>query len=102
MVINLYVLEVACFIHENKDLNYSNQTPHTYDTRNIQLILPKHTLQKTSHAPVVMGIKIYNLIPLELRLLPPKHSKSKLKDILIKYPMYKISEYFNSNTELFV
>lgn len=97
-VINLYVLEVASFIHESNYLNYTNQTLHSYNMRKTQLILPKHSLKKTSQAPTVMGIKIYNRIPPELKILSPMHFKTKLKHYLKMNPFYKISEYFDSNT----
>lgn len=94
-VVNLYILEVAAYIHSIKDAIPIN--PHEYNTRNNIICTPKHRLHLSSLGPKIMGLKIYNHLPDRFKSLTFNVFKRTLKCNLLDCPLYKIDDFFNFN-----
>jgi len=59
---------------------------HTHNTQQgINIDIPQHRLQKFSNTPSYSGLKFYNLLPNQLKLIEDKHKfTNSLKEYLIK------------------
>lgn len=98
-VASLYVLACLTFIHNNKD-NYTQLSEvHLYSTRNRHnLLTPKCRLQKSHNSYIIMGIQLYNKLPLYIRNIQDINIfKRRIKNMLTEINFYNIHDYIQCN-----
>jgi exonuclease III len=102
-VFSIYILECAKFVKkypEKFSLARDNQNSRVYNTRNrvvhdCDLYVKQATLQMTAQDPNVMIARIFNHLPLALKLeVCEKHFVSSVKNIVEEMLFYDKSEYF--------
>ena len=63
------------------------------------LDMPHHRLTKTSKAPHIMGIKLFNMLPKHLKSINSTHLFAKrLKTYLLERPYYTINEFYDEHS----
>ena len=92
-VYSLYILETVVYTKNN----YIQTMPsHKYNTRN-KVVYEDHNLELFKKKTTYMGLKFLNKIPLEIKQINDKNTfKSKLKEFLLRNPMYSLEEFFDS------
>lgn len=92
---SLYVLAAACYIHGIRDSVPTHRDVHRHDTRNCnRMVVPQHRLQLSANGPLCMGIRVYNNLPSQIKHLPQKKFRSRLRSILVDLPFYDLKEFF--------
>ena len=94
---SLYLYSLAQFVANNKDLFDTNSKFHQYNTRtNRNLHLPSIHLTKYAKSPYVNGIKVFNHLPENIKILEcsPAKFKNVLNNFFHQHPFYSIKEYF--------
>lgn len=97
-VISLYIYEVIT--HTIKLNPQKRQEYHSYNTRRRDdLNLPQHRLRKTEKTPIITGIKLYNLLPNELKTHQEVNKFCQhLKRYLLERPYYRVEEFVEENS----
>lgn len=94
---SLYIFEMSCFVKQHTYLFKKASEVYTRNTRNPdRLVLertPRTSLYKNNC--YVMGIKIFNRLPLEIKHLPIVRFKKVLYDWLLQHNFYKIDDFLN-------
>ncbi|PSN48707.1 hypothetical protein C0J52_13540 [Blattella germanica] len=68
-VASLYILSNLVYMFSHYDERKSFSALHTHETRNNRdLVVPRHRLAKTSNSHIVMGIKLFNKLPRDIRV----------------------------------
>lgn len=93
--VNVYILEAVINVYKIKDTLENSCS--AYNTRNNTIKAPKHRLSITADGPIVMGIKLLNHLPAELKLKPIKSFRRNLKLILLENPFYSLDEYLRTS-----
>lgn len=91
----LYILSALIFVRENIDCIPKHSDTHSYYTRRCNdLCPPAVRLSKSlTGSPLQVGPRLYNYIPAELREVPDKVFRKKLKSILIDSELYSVSTF---------
>jgi hypothetical protein len=97
-VISLYLYEVIVLIKSNPPQLRTDC--HNHNLRNkTNFNLNHHRLTKTSKTPSFMGVKMYNLLPKNLKEINQLNKfKKQLKLYLIQRPYYKLNEFVDEHT----
>ncbi|KAG8286327.1 hypothetical protein J6590_062830 [Homalodisca vitripennis] len=70
---------------------------HSHNTRRAtDYLLPGHHTTRYSRKPSYMGRKIFNTLPLNLKILGGNEMKKSLQDWLMERPFYTMTEFFYS------
>jgi hypothetical protein len=91
-----YILSLAVYVAENIDDFTTNLDIHSINTRHKSSLYPP-LLRLTKYQKVVCytGIKIYNCLPLKIKVLSGKikHFKKSLKKFLLHGSFYTMEEF---------
>lgn len=91
---SLYIYQSIVHLRNNIDQLSFRADIHNYNTRSKNNVdLPHVRLEKTVKSPLIMGSKLYNKLPADLRLLKDNQFKSKLKRYLCQKAFYSIKEF---------
>jgi hypothetical protein len=97
-IVNLYIYHVLIYIKTNLSVFSLNEDIHSYNTRSCKKInVPYCRLSRSLNSYSVLGLKMYNKLPLELTALPLNLFKNKVYNILISKPFYSLNEFFVSS-----
>ena len=81
-----------------------NQDPvnHEHDTRKRSDFLrpPKHSTATYEKSVSYAGLKLYNMLPKEIKDLNLNQFKSRIKKFLVNHPMYNITEFESCDLKL--
>jgi len=92
-----YIFSLLIFVNKNRGLFQSNSEIHDLNTRfNHNLHLPSANLTLVQKAVLCSGSKIYNHLPLNIKVLSndTKIFKSTLKSYLIEHMFYSLEEFY--------
>ena len=93
---SLYILECLLHIKRNINLYQTHEDKHNYNTRNRNNLLPNYCrLKRCQSGTSYWGIKFFNVLPEELKLLPLVQFGNKIKNKLIDTALYSFNEYFS-------
>jgi len=90
-----YIFSLLVFVNKNRGLFQSNSEIHDMNTRfNHNLHLPSTNLTLVQKAVLFSGIKMYNHLPLNIKVLlnDTKLYKSTLKRYLIENTFYSLDQ----------
>lgn len=89
----VYIFECLMFFVKHKEL-FEIECKHEYNTRSIDVKYPIHRLTLTERFPHYMCIKLFNVLPDNLkRIGEQKLFKRKLKKFLIELEPYSLSDF---------
>ena len=91
-----YMLSLLMFVVQNKNFFIINNANHNIDTRQRNnLYLPQANLTIYQKGAYYSGIKIFNNLPLEIKIVADDQKKFKcaLKKFLYTYTFYTMEEY---------
>lgn len=95
-VVALYIYEILIFVFKNKEIFEITNVSHNYATRTLNINYPVHRLRLTEKSPYYMGIRLYNSLPQNLKLIKNiKKFKNSIRNLLINIEPYNINEYFS-------
>lgn len=90
----LYIYAVLLYVMQHYDSLLKNSDLHNYETRQKQnLVVPQHRLQKTEKTVDYNGIKLFNLLPSEIKSLPLNKFRTAILDLLEDKCYYSIDEF---------
>jgi hypothetical protein len=95
-----YIFSLAKFIVSNKGLFMENSELYNINIRNNSNLYHPSSHQTISQkGPYYIGIKVYNNIPAQIKMLSCniKQFKTALMNVLQIHSFYTLSEYFNYN-----
>ena len=94
-IVNLYILNLLVFIKNNADNISIEPVNHEYPTRNKNSFLRplKHHTSIYEKSVSYSGVKLFNMLPINIRCLDIVPFKKRLKMFLLGNPMYNISEF---------
>jgi len=95
-----YVLSLLMFVVQNKSFFLTNNEKHNIDTRQRNnLYLPQANLTIYQEGAYYSGIKIFNNLPLEIKIVADNQKKFKraLKKFLCTYTFYTMEEYLTGS-----
>lgn len=93
-----YILQCLLHINTNLEKYTIRNEIHSYHTRiNNYLDNSYLRLSKTRVGTTYWGIKLYNALPHEIKLLQQKDFKHRIKHYLLKNAFYSIHEFLNSD-----
>ncbi|PSN57373.1 hypothetical protein C0J52_02907, partial [Blattella germanica] len=99
-VINLFIYDVLLYTLNNMNNYNLVSTIHNHNTRNNKNILVPYTrLSKTVNSHMIMGMKIYNIIPKQYFDLPLECFKKRFYRWMLKNPFYATDEFFLSERD---
>lgn len=91
---SLYILEVLTFVKNNLHLFHSNAHFHEYPTRRRgDLCVARHRTALYERGPRYVGLKLYNMLPGEFKILSRVGFRAVLKRELQREAFYSINEY---------
>uniref|UniRef100_A0A1B6JF12 Reverse transcriptase domain-containing protein n=1 Tax=Homalodisca liturata TaxID=320908 RepID=A0A1B6JF12_9HEMI len=93
-VTSLYILQLLLYVRINLNVLPTNSSIHDHDTRQRNLLrIRQCNYQATIKSTYEMGIKIYNMLPREIKCLDDNKFKIKLKSLLIELSIYDVKEF---------
>lgn len=93
-----YILENLIFIKNNDDRYKTHGDFHEYNTRNRENLVTMYCrLKRCQSRPEFMAVKLFNKLPPQIKELPVKNFKGKIKSFLVKQAFYSVQEYLNFN-----
>lgn len=96
-VVNLYIFHVLLYTKNNLSAHQLRQDIHNYNTRNSSCInIPYNRLSKSQKSYEVLGLKMFNRLPSNIRQLPLDIFKTELYRSLVKKPFYSVQEFFEA------
>lgn len=96
-VVNLYIYHALIYTKQNLHTLPLNEEVHDHYTRNCKKInVPFNRLSKSLNSYHILGLKMFNVLPLELSSLPLDTFKNQLYCRLSNSPFYSISEFFDT------
>lgn len=94
-VVNLYIYTVLLYTKNNLSEHPLRQDVHTHNTRNNRnMDIPFCRLSKSLNSYEVVGMKMFNKLPLEWIEAPFNLFKQRLYDWLVNTPFYSVGEFF--------
>jgi hypothetical protein len=102
-LLSIYIYSLLCFVVDNMDQYYFISDIHNRDTRQafkLNLYLPTTHLSLYQKGSYYMGIKLFNILPSNLKQLykEVKRFKLKLKEFLNCQAFYTLDEYFECSS----
>jgi len=94
---SLYIFSFLVFVNKNRSLFLSNSEIHDRNTHYYHnLYLPSTNLTLVQKGVLYSGSKIYNHLPLNIKMLSKdaKQFKSKLRSYLTERTFYSLDEYY--------
>ena len=93
--VNLYILNLLLFIKNNMEVISQEPVNHSYSTRNKNSFLRplKHHTSIYEKSVSYSGLKLFNMLPIEIRCLDILPFKKRIKKFLMNNPMYSINEF---------
>lgn len=97
-VTSLFIFELCIYVFVNKDKFSKNSTHHNFNTRQrSDFCIPLTKLNITKNAPNVLGLKLFNKLPVDLKNAMTLSSfKNGLKKLLIGKTIYSLSEFYGT------
>uniref|UniRef100_A0A1B6KI47 Reverse transcriptase domain-containing protein n=1 Tax=Graphocephala atropunctata TaxID=36148 RepID=A0A1B6KI47_9HEMI len=93
---SLYVLSTLLYVKENINKLNDSTSVHNFNTRYKNNLSTKRCMYtSTQNSFEYMGIKMYNVLPDNIKKLPYNNFKSAVKSLLVENCLYEVSEYFN-------
>lgn len=94
---SIYIFNILLYIRKHiQDLKKCSQY-HEYDTRHKEtLCIPKHRTAKFQNSPLYCGIKFFNHLPDQVKVLEYRCFKHSVKMILIENCFYSTNEFLNT------
>jgi hypothetical protein len=95
-----YIYPLVLYIINNKHIFNLNKGIHKYKTRALKnLDLPAINVTKYSKGAYIAGIKVFNHLPLSLKMLAADMTsfKTALKRFLYHHSFYSKKEYYQQN-----
>lgn len=96
-VVAIYIYECLLFMSKNKHYFNTDKFSHVHNTRgrNTNLQIPKHRLALRERSPRYMIIKLFNVLPDNLKRIENVNPfKRALFELLMKLEPYSIHEFF--------
>jgi hypothetical protein len=88
-----FALECLLYAHNNMKLSPLNSDYHDYDTRKKDLIRPpEHRLAKVSKSFICISVRLYNILPPNLKSLNTPSFKREVKKYLVGNAYYSVDE----------
>lgn len=95
-VYGLYLFECLMFFFKNREVLFTANTDHPYNTRTLDMYYPQHRLSLTEKNPAYACIRVFNKLPQEIKSVSTLCSfKRRVKELLIDLEPYTLSEYFD-------
>lgn len=89
-----YILENLIFIKQSGAHFRSHEDVHNYNTRNKKnLVVPYWRLKRCQSGPGYWSVKFFNALPENIKKLPMKEYKRKIKIILLQNAFYSFDEF---------
>lgn len=96
-VVNLYIYTVLIYIKNNLDNFQHRHDIHSYNTRSsICINLPHYRLSKSANSYDILGLKLYNKLPLTLTNKPLNSFKKALYNWLITTSFYSLQDFLDT------
>ena len=93
---SVYILECLLYLKKNEQQYKSNGDVHFYHTRyRDDLVTGYCRLRRCQDGPRSLAIKFFNRLPNNVRSLPLKRFKTRVREFLIENSFYSFDEYFN-------
>lgn len=96
-MINTYIFKISILIHKKQHELPRPSDRHEYNVRNQNINLPNYNYDRIRNGPLYSGIKIYNHLPIHMKMLTNNKFKKKIKNLLHQHVFYTLQEYFNTN-----
>ncbi|KAG8324857.1 hypothetical protein J6590_108388 [Homalodisca vitripennis] len=95
-IISLYILDCLLYIKTNLDTIPTNNSIHSHFTRqNNFLRVNQCNFQTTINSFCEFGLRLYNMLPYNVKLLNVKHFKNEIRSILCDICVYNVEEFVN-------
>lgn len=97
---SLYIFNSVIFVKSNPEhFVQARDGCALYGLRtNHNISIPHHRLSLVANGPTVMGIKLFNKLPSNIKnLVKLTDFKAAVRNLLIRSSFYSVTEYFNSN-----
>lgn len=92
----LYVLENLLFVKRNRGTFGMHGDLHDYETRSSNDLVPSYRrLKRCQDGPGFWSVKFFNVLPQDIRNLPYKKFKDRIKHLLLQNTFYSIQEYLS-------
>lgn len=90
---SIYVFELSLHVHQNKHHLTTSKDLHEYNTRNKNdFVIPQSKLKVSHKSPQLIGLKIYNQLPNNFKILNVSQFKQQLRSFLIDKCYYTLNE----------
>lgn len=94
----VFILETLLFIKNNEQLYKAHKDIHTHHTRYKDNLIPCFCrLKKSQKRPESLGLNLFNKLTRNLKDLPLKNFKEKVKELLVRNAFFGVEEYLNHN-----
>lgn len=98
---SLYILECLMYVRRNIEGFRTHEDGHDYNTRGRRNLVPEYwRLRRCQDGPGYWSLKMFNILPPDIKNLPIRSFKHRLKQYLINNAFYSLNDYFNSNFNL--
>lgn len=95
-VTNLYIFNLLIYTYNKYGGLSLRQNIHHFNTRHKNLIdVPFVRLEKTRNSHLVIGLRMFNLLPEAVKTLNFKSFKNRIFNFLVKNPFYCINEFLD-------
>lgn len=96
---SLFIFNSIVYVKTNlSNFTLTRQNSHKNLRMNLNLLLPRHRLEKVADSPLVLPIKLYNKLPLSVKQIESVTIfKNNIKKVLIKNAFYSIQGYLSCN-----
>lgn len=97
-VTSIYILNCVCYVRSHPDkFSRTRDANSPYNFRlNLNMVIPRHTMSASANGPLIMAVKLFNKLPIPLKLLPTFNMfKSSVRNMLQKHSFYSIEEFLN-------
>lgn len=95
----IYLYNCLIYVKNNLNTFVTNGSTHSYGTRNNNALrVFKHNTTKLESSFRYVGVKVYNHLPDELKMIPYLHLyKKRIKELLLSKCYYSVTEYLEDN-----
>ncbi|VEN33714.1 unnamed protein product [Callosobruchus maculatus] len=91
---SVYILECLMYVRQNIGLYQTHENIHTYNTRVRKNLIPAYwRLGRCQDGPGYWSIKFFNALPGEIKVLPEKVFKVRVKTYLLKTPFTPLMNF---------
>lgn len=97
-ITDIYILEICVFVKCNKHYFFENKSSRVENLRpkhKFNICIPQINNSMFHKSTFIMAVKIYNNLPLELKIVEGNKFKVKLKSWLMSKCHYNLKEYFD-------